>query len=84
MTVVTAFLAVTHVELGPVLPNVDLVAKEVEMGSVWAIVGDALMLTIEVFVFGKCFSCRGIVNCSHAPKFSPTASAQIYDGINLK
>ena len=54
MTVVTAFLAVTHVELGPVLPNVDLVAKEVEMGSVWAIVGDALMLTIEVFVFGKC------------------------------
>ena len=56
---------------------------------------------LKVFLFGKCFSCRGIfsnfisryffylmyiciVNCSHAPKFSPTASAQIYDGINLK
>ena len=40
---------------------------------------------LKVFLFNsKCFSCRGIVNCSHAPKFSPTASAQIYDGINLK
>ena len=40
---------------------------------------------LKVFLSNsKCFSCRGIVNWSHAPKFSLTASAQIYDGINLK
>ena len=40
---------------------------------------------LKVFLLNsKCFSCRGIVNWSHAPKFSLTASAQIYDGINLK